>query len=267
MYGISPTDPGREIDWGKTSGDYGLYRPGYPESFWGRLEGIGAGVAGQRVIDLATGTGGLARRFAERECRVVGLDISHGQVREAARLAAEAGLRARWIVARAEATGLAAASWDLVSASQCWLYFDRPRAIREVKRLLAPGGRLLTCHLCWLPRTDAVARETEALVLRYNPSWTAADYAGEIPDCPKWAEGEFEVASTFWYDEALPFTAESWRGRIRACRGVGAALTASEVASFDADLASLLTRFAPERFTVLHRIDAHLLALASRREA
>lgn len=259
MYGIPPTDPGREIDWGRTSADYGLYRPGYPESFWRRLEGIGAGVAGQRVVDLATGTGVLAREFARRGCDVVGLDVSHGQVVEARRLAEEARLRARWIVARAEATGLPAASWDLVSASQCWLYFDKPRAIREVKRLLAAGGRLLTCHICWLPRLDAVARETEALVLRYNPAWTAADYAGKIPHCPKWAEGEFEVASTFWYDEALPFTRESWRGRIRACRGVGAALSPAEVAAFDADLAALLARVAPDRFTILHRIDAHLL--------
>ena len=263
MHGIPPVDPGRTIDWGKTSADYGQYRPGYPASFWRRLDALGVGLAGQRVVDLGTGTGVVAREFARRGCGVVGVDVSAGQVDEAHRLAEGEGLRAEWVVAPAEETGLAAGSWDLVSASQCWLYFDKARAIREVKRLLAPGGRLLTCHLCWLPRVDAIARETEALVLRYNPSWTAADWAGVVPACPKWAEGELEVAAMFWYDEPLPFTRESWRGRIRACRGVGASLPPEEVVRLDAELAALLERIAPPTFEVLHRIDAHLFVPSS----
>ena len=158
MYGIPPVDPGKAFDWGKTSADYGQYRPGYPASFWRRLEALGVGLAGQRVVDVGTGTGVMAREFARRGCRVVGVDVSAGQVAEARRLAEGEGLRAEWAVAAAEETGLPGASWDLVSASQCWLYFDKARAIREVKRLLAPGGRLLTCHLCWLPRLDAIVQ-------------------------------------------------------------------------------------------------------------
>lgn len=46
---------------------------------------------------------------------------------------------------------------------------------------------------------------------------------------------------------------------MRACRGVGASLPAEEVGRFDAEHGALLERIAPERFTVLHRIDAHLL--------
>jgi hypothetical protein len=63
----------------------------------------------------------------------------------------------------------------------------------------------------------------------------------------------------FWFDEAVPFTRESWRGRIRACRGIGASLSDDEVKAFDAAHDELLSRIAPERFTVLHRVDAHLL--------
>ena len=41
---------------------------------------------------------------------------------------------------------------------------------------------------------------------------------------------------------------------------MGATLSTDEVAAFDAAHAALLARIAPESFTVLHRIDAHVLA-------
>ncbi len=61
-------------------------------------------------------------------------------------------------------------------------------------------------------------------------------------------------------DEAIPFTRESWRGRIRACRGVGAALSPETIAAFDAEHKKLLDRVAPDTFTVLHQIAVHVFA-------
>jgi hypothetical protein len=49
----------------------------------------------------------------------------------------------------------------------------------------------------------------------------------------------------------------------RACRGVGAALSAAEVERFDVAHAEMLAASVPDRFTVLHRIDAHVLKPAS----
>jgi hypothetical protein len=69
------------------------------------------------------------------------------------------------------------------------------------------------------------------------------------------------VRAWFAYDEQVAFTREGWRGRMRACRGVGAALATEEVDAFDRAHAELLAGIAPEQFTVLHRIDAHLFAL------
>jgi hypothetical protein len=45
--------------------------------------------------------------------------------------------------------------------------------------------------------------------------------------------------------EALPFTAESWRGRIRASKWIGAALPPDRVEAFDHDHAELIARLAP----------------------
>jgi len=259
MHEMGATDGERAIDWGRTSGDYARYRRGYPESFFRRLSALEVGVPGERVLDLGTGTGLLAREFARRGCSVVGVDIAPGQIEAARRLADEEGLEAEFLVAAAEASGLESGGFDLVTASQCWLYFDEARIVPEVLRLLAPGGRLLTCHQCWLPRQDVVACTTEELVLKYNPDWSAADYAGRIPPIPRWAEGHFTLAGMFWYDERLPFTRESWRGRIRACRGIGATLAPEGVEAFDRELAKLLEVITEaEEFSVLHRVDAHL---------
>lgn len=259
MHGVDHKDGDREVDWSKTSEDYAIHRPGYLPSFYQRLDRFGIGVPGQKVLDLATGTGTLARSFAAAGAEVVGIDIAEGQIDSAKRLAAEENVTVDFRVSSAEESGLPDNSFDLISASQCWLYFDKSRIIPEVKRLLKPGGRLMTCHLCWLPRVDEIARETEALVLKHNPDWSAGDWSGAIPYFPEWASGEFEIEAMFYFDEEIRFTHESWRGRIRACRGVAATLPSDRVQKFDSAHAQLLReKSCPESFGVLHRIDAHI---------
>ena len=54
-------DEGHAFDWGKTSPDYAVYRPGYPASFYTVLQALGIGTPGQDILDLGTGTGVLAR--------------------------------------------------------------------------------------------------------------------------------------------------------------------------------------------------------------
>ena len=80
-------DSGQDIDWGKTSQDYDRYRPGPPDSFYRKLQALDIGLPGQRILDLATGTGLLARRFAEQGSQLTGIDISDAQI-EMARAAA-----------------------------------------------------------------------------------------------------------------------------------------------------------------------------------
>ncbi len=65
-----------QIDFGKTAQDYGRYRAGFPPPLFERLATFGIGVPGQRILDLGTGTGTLARGFALRGCQVTGLDPS-----------------------------------------------------------------------------------------------------------------------------------------------------------------------------------------------
>ncbi|MGH9316959.1 MAG: class I SAM-dependent methyltransferase [Thermoanaerobaculia bacterium] len=85
-------DNEREFDWGKTSRDYAAYRSGYPESFYEVLAAVGIGKPGQKILDLGTGTGVLARAFAKRGAVVTGADIAANQIAAAKALAAQQGL-------------------------------------------------------------------------------------------------------------------------------------------------------------------------------
>jgi SAM-dependent methyltransferase len=255
---MNAIDAGRPIDWGKTSIDYAQHRPGPPPSFYAKLAALGVGLGGQRVLDLGTGTGVVARELAQRGCLVAGVDVSAGQIRAARELAAAEGPAVDFRVAPAEAMPFGGGQFDVVMANQCWQYFDLARVIPELRRVLASGGMLIVSHFNYLARRDPIARASEALVLKFNPDWTGADWDGRVSAHPKWSRADFDQHAMFYYDEPIAFTRESWRGRMRALRGIGATLAAETVDAFDAAHDTLLQHIAPERFTVLHRIDAHL---------
>ena len=167
MNGVNePRDhEGRVIDFGRTAADYELHRPGFPESFFDRLLRDGWIAAGQRAVDLGTGTGSLALGFAARGLEVTGLDIAPQMLAMARQAAADRGLSARFVEARAEATTQDDAGCDLVSAGQCWWWFDADSVIAETRRILAPGGRLLICNFSYVPMPGTVAGRTEDLIL------------------------------------------------------------------------------------------------------
>ena len=74
-------------------------------------------------------------------------------------------------------------------------------------------------------------------------------------------EGPFQLKALFWYDEPIAFDHESWRGRIRASRGVGASLNPETLERFDQDHAAMLATLAAPRFTLPHRLSAHVYRL------
>ncbi len=259
-------DGGQQIDWGRSSADYGEFRPGPPTSFYSRLRAFDIGCPGQRILDLGTGTGVLAREFARGGSVCAGVDLSAGQIAQAKQLAQAEALEIDFRQAPAEEIPFEDSTFDLVTANQCWLYFDLERTIAEVRRLLTPGGQLLVSHFTFMPRVDAVARASEELVLQYNPQWNGADWNGRIPARPGWSRDHFDLQLMFYYDEAIEFSHESWRGRLRALRGIGPTLSQERVAEFDLELKRLLAEIAPPRFTVIHRIDAHVFRFKEERE-
>jgi len=216
-------------------------------------------LTGTRAVDLGAGPGIVAIELAKRGATVTGVDISQNQINAARDRATEAGVadRCAFTVAPAENTTLPAGEFDLVTAGQCWGWFDEPEALREVNRLLRPGGWLIVGQYCYLPRLDDVARATERLVLQHNPDWTMADFDGLYPQrIDALISGGFQFVEQCCFDHHQPFTHEAWRGRIRTCNGVGSgSMSESHVQQFDAALAELLhNEFPHEPLMIRHRI-------------
>ena len=239
--------PGAGLNWNATADDYARFRPTYPASYFDILRTIGIGKPGQRILDLGAGTGALALPFARVGAQVVALDASAGQLEQLHVKARQERVDVRTVHARAEETGLPDGEFDVVSASMCWDYFD-PNAIRqEVRRLLKPGGLLLVSLLLWAPE-DPLAKETDVLVSRYNPDAKRSRRDRLFVPIPTWCEPPFQLRGYLAWREALPFTSESWRGRIRASKWIGAALPPDRVEAFDNDHAELIDRVAPISF-------------------
>jgi demethylmenaquinone methyltransferase/2-methoxy-6-polyprenyl-1,4-benzoquinol methylase len=114
---------------------------------WRRALVLGVGAAeGQRVLDVATGTGMVAFALAARGCDVTGLDQSEAMLGVArARLARAPDLagRVRFVVGEAERLPFPDASFDALTFTYLLRYVDdRPATMRELVRVLKPGARI-----------------------------------------------------------------------------------------------------------------------------
>jgi SAM-dependent methyltransferase len=245
-------------DFGLTANDYAQHRAGFPASLFERLAERGIGMPGQAVLDLGTGTGTLARGFARRGCRAIGLDISEPLLDKARAIGTAEGLAIEYRVGRAEDTGLADRSFDVVAAGQCWHWFKRADAAAEAARLLRPDGCIVIAHFDWIPLPGNVVRATEALIEAHNPKWRMGWGLGVHP---AWlrdlGEAHYRQVESFSYDVDVAYSPEAWRGRIRASAGVGGTLSADAVARFDTALAAMLAENHPTSvLQIPHRVFA-----------
>ena len=245
-------DSGKAFDWGRASEDYAKYRDIYPEEFYQKLVDRGLCVNGQKVLDLGTGTGVLPRNMYAYGADWTGCDISENQILQAKRLSEEAGMNIDYYALPTEEVDFPDNTFDVITACQCFWYFDHKKVMPKLARMLKPGGRLVILYMAWLPFEDRIAGASEELVLKYSPNWSGARETKKPIHIPDVVYDYFEMEEHEEYDIKVAFTKETWHGRMRACRGVGASLSQEELVKFDKEHKELLGRIAPDEFEVLH---------------
>lgn len=109
-----------------------------------RLVSLAGSLSGTRALDLACGTGDIAFELTRRGAEVVGLDITHRMV-ELARVKASAAPKPRFVTGDMMTLPFRAAQFDLVTTGYGLRNVpDLQGALREIARVLRPGGVLLS---------------------------------------------------------------------------------------------------------------------------
>jgi ubiquinone/menaquinone biosynthesis C-methylase UbiE len=253
-----------QVDFGRTAADYATHRAAYPDRLYDRLAaaGIVPRPGGIAAVDLATGTGLIARALARRGWAVTALDIAPAMIETAAALAKTEGVSIDARVAPAENTGCSAQSHDLVTAFCCWHWFDHDAAAREVHRILKPGGRLVVGALDFHRAPGNVIELSSALIKRHNPAWTPDRLGFRLSWADALPAAMFAIVER--HDELIdvPYSQQAWCGRIRASAGVSASMAPEAVAIFDrAHARQLRQTYGEADLNVPHRL-AYFIAQA-----
>jgi cyclopropane fatty-acyl-phospholipid synthase-like methyltransferase len=155
-------------------------------------------------------------------------------------------------VCKSEDIRYAQSSFDAVTAVQCLIYFDKEKLLPKLSKILKPEGLFVKASMIWLPYEDDIAKASEDMVLKYNHLWTGAKFKREYKDDIKMIEKFFKLIKIEELDLNIPFTRKSWNGRIKACRGICASLSQSEISNFEKEHLKMLESITSENFTIKH---------------
>ncbi len=247
-------DHGKEFDWGRISKEYAKYRDIYPDIFYQKIVDLGLCTSGQKVLDLGTGTGVLPRNMYRYGAKFTGVDISANQIEQAKKLSHASGMDIDYMVSSAECIDFPSEMFDVVTACQCFMYFDKEIVVPKIHSLLKENGHFCILFMDWLPEESEIAQHSEELVLKYNPSWTGGGMRRHSIHTPEWSKELYTVENAITYDLDLTFTRDSWHGRIKACRGIGAScLSEKEIEQFEKEHKQYLSS-QPETFVIPHYV-------------
>ncbi len=250
-------DGGKAFDWGRVSKEYAKYRDIYPQIFYDKIAEQGLCVKGQKVLDIGTGTGVLPRNMYSYGAEWTGTDISEKQIEQARQLSK--GMNIDYYAVPAESISFDDNSFDVVTACQCFWYFKHNILADKLFHMLKPQGHILLLYMAWLPFEDEIADSSEKLVLKYSPNWSGAGETLRPIPIPKEYKKNFECTYHDEYKLKVHFTRESWNGRMKACRGIGASLSEKEIAMWEKEHIKQLLNTAPPEFDILHYAAAAVL--------
>lgn len=162
---------------------YRKYRPNYPSELFKYLSSLTPD--NELAWDCATGNGQAAVALADLFSTVIATDASSKQIEQA-----QVHPTVEYRVTVAEDSGLEPASVDLITVAQALHWFDIPRFMQEVKRVLKPDGIIAV----WTYNLFRVNSEIDAIV--DDLYWNLLD--------GYWAE-ERKMVDNGYADLTMPF--------------------------------------------------------------
>ena len=139
---IEPHNEKAAATWGSGGAGYDLISETIADSIEHLLNRLDV-QPGERVLDLATGTGWTARRLAQKGAKVTGVDIGKGVIDAAKRFAKAAKLNIEFLVGDAEKVDLPSGAFDVISSTCGVMFASQPEAVaKELGRLCRHGGRI-----------------------------------------------------------------------------------------------------------------------------
>lgn len=184
--------------------NYVRYRPGYPAEALGALQ-TECGLAPDHAIaDIASGSGIWSRILLQNGNAVWGVE-PNAEMRHAGERLLTEFPKFTSVAGTAEATTLADASVDFVTAAQAAHWFDRARSRREFVRILKPGGWLVLLWNERLTRETAFLRAYERLLQTYGTDYEqvrherTSDAVNEFFDPAPYQQKTFAMRQEFDY--------------------------------------------------------------------
>lgn len=250
---------GRSFDaW---ANEYDRYRPGYPDALFETIARELSLPERPRVVDLGAGTGRASIAMARRGWSVTAVEPGAPMLDELRAAAARSGVAVATRLSTAEETGQPDAAFDLATAAQAYHWFDRPRALAEMARVVRPAGGIA---LFWNVRDDEhspfLAAYTELLkrfvgdyepgarAMRGRPSQTQAEIA---------KSGAFgDIRGPIHLHHAVRMDAPAFIGLSFTSSYVRAGMDGPAQEAFGAELAALLhAHHGDAPFDVPYQID------------
>ncbi|MBC5638806.1 class I SAM-dependent methyltransferase [Ornithinibacillus sp. BX22] len=213
-----------KADFGKVSKEYAQYRNDLPEELTTSLTMRGIDFQKKFIVDLGSGSGVLTRMLFDQGAEVVGVEPSMKLIEEAKSIDIKLGAKIKYLNKYSEDTGLPNLSYDFVTVLRAWHWFDREASLKEIRRILKPGGYLIIMD-SGFTNFDHVVKDTMVILKklipaeRLKPAGTKADSKQSINSFPvewfkEWEEYGLNMKDTYNFDYKVSFTTAEWCDRV-----------------------------------------------------
>jgi ubiquinone/menaquinone biosynthesis C-methylase UbiE len=213
------------IDFGQVAKSYAKAREDIPISLMDSLYIRGVFFDGRKVADIGCGTGALTRKIAMRKADIIGVDPSKELLQHAIAFNRSKNYKIPYYQGTSEDTGLQDSQFDMVTVMRAWHWFDREKAIKEMKRILKARGTLIVIDSGIL-EGPSVVKKTFEVLSRYvtgglKPPGAKAESKQRINGFPvewfdEWQKNGFELRDFYKLTYSVTFTKKEWVERVES---------------------------------------------------